>query len=464
MLDHGSDHVQAIEPVRQRSRRPEIDHLAWRELAEDPGDGDRSVDLSDTSDEYRKLAHVKVRGLLLKSNHEQGPVVGDGSMEPHTDNVARGQEESVTDRDAAVVRGVRLWRTIGVVALLLVLVAAAAIVGGVIGRATASGPSLVVMPGPVVQESPAAESIPANGVSDSGTLVVADKATRPPAVFTASTTLSDELATASGYRLSRTGLDGETVAQGLAEVFGASGVPTRANGGWTVGTDGTSPTLTVRDDAAMSWTFTDPVATAAAADGVSVSQGRAKETATAILEGIGVDVKSIDWQVSRYDDRVAVTATQLLGGDRTSMSWQVNFGQADAVVSASGFAAEFIEVPGYDIIGAATDVRRAALPTWSAIGPTPVVDSTPTASTPRPTTPAAVGPSGRPALQVDVASIVIVDATLGLGQFWQPDGTLLVLPAYRLTGSDGSLWTLIAVSGDYVKFVKAASVASATIP
>ena len=38
-------------------------------------------------------------------------------------------------------------------------------------------------------------------------------------------------------------------------------------------------------------------------------------------------------------------------------------------------------------------------------------------------------------------------------QFRQPDGALLVLPAYELTGDDGSRWTLIAVTGDYVDFV-----------
>ena len=63
------------------------------------------------------------------------------------------------------------------------------------------------------------------------------------------------------------------------------------------------------------------------------------------------------------------------------------------------------------------------------------------------------GEGGRPTLQVPVSGIVVTEAALGLAQFRHPDGALLVLPAYELTGDDGSRWTLIAVTGDYVDFV-----------
>ncbi|MDI1288620.1 MAG: hypothetical protein PSX37_01545, partial [bacterium] len=204
----------------------------------------------------------------------------------------------------------------------------------------------------------------------------------------------------------------------------------------------------------LSWTFTDPAATEEAQGGVSISPRRAKDVASALLADVGVDLESVDWQSNRFDDNLSVTATEIVGGLRSSLFWQVNFGQNDAVVSASGFAAEFVEVPGYAVVGAATAVRRAGLPTWSLLGPTPVVStSTATAATTSDLPLEKAGPEDRPALQVGVSSIVVVDATLGLAQFWQPDGGLLVLPAYQLVGDDGTLWTVIAVTGDYVDFV-----------
>lgn len=363
----------------------------------------------------------------------------------------------MTDRQAIVspTRPIRRWRTIGLVAALILALAGCLGGGVIIGRATALGPRLVVVPGPIVQESPAQDAIDSGGSVDSARLTINGVATTPSAVFTGAPDLDDVSGTASGFRLSRSGLDGASVAHGLATVFGINDAPVRTRTGWTAGADHSQPSVSVVDDAAMSWSFTDPGATRAAQGGVAVTPLRARQAAEALLAGVGVDLKSVAWGMSRYDDHLAITAGQLLDGKRTSMSWEVNFGQDDSVVSASGFAAEFVEVPGYEVIGAATAVRRAGLPTWSLVGPTPVVDADAAAVLPTSVAAAtnAVGPDGRPALQVDVASIVIVDAVLGLAQFWDSDGTLLVLPSYRLTGDDGSRWTLLAVTGDYVDFV-----------
>jgi hypothetical protein len=52
-----------------------------------------------------------------------------------------------------------------------------------------------------------------------------------------------------------------------------------------------------------------------------------------------------------------------------------------------------------------------------------------------------------------MSEILVTQAELGLGQFWQPDGDLLILPAYQLTGDDGTRWSLIAITGDDVHFI-----------
>ncbi len=360
----------------------------------------------------------------------------------------------MADGEAAAVRSRFGWRRAGLAASVVLLVAAVGIGGLLIGRATAPGPDILVLSGPVVQEPAGVDPLSTGGLVDPDRLIVDGVAVAAPAVFTAAADLDDTPTTASGFRLTRSGLDGAEVARGLATVLGVAGEVVRTDEGWSVGgEDPVSPSLTVSDDPQLSWSFIDPEATAVAQGGVFVTPGRAKDISTALLAEIGVDLASVDWQSSRFADHLALTATQLVDGFRTSLSWQINFGQNDAVVSASGFAAEFVEVPGYPVIGAATAVRRAGLPTWSMIGPTPVVVSDITAPGVRSPAVETAGPDGRPALQVEVSSILVVDAALGLAQFWQPDGGLLALPAYQLVGDDGTLWTLIAVTGDYVDFV-----------
>jgi hypothetical protein len=147
-----------------------------------------------------------------------------------------------------------------------------------------------------------------------------------------------------------------------------------------------------------------------------------------------------------------VTAWQLVAGSRTQLSWTIGFDPAGAIVQASGFSAGFEEVPAYPVVGAATAVTRSALPGWSAIGPT-LIRAPEASDVPSPS----ASPSGSapdlPSLTVPVSDVVISGAELGLAQYWQSDGTLLVLPAYVLTGEDGSTWSLLAVGDDYVRFV-----------
>ena len=52
-----------------------------------------------------------------------------------------------------------------------------------------------------------------------------------------------------------------------------------------------------------------------------------------------------------------------------------------------------------------------------------------------------------------VTEVTVTEAVLGLAQYWQPDGGMLMLPSYTLTGEDGSRWSLLAVDEPYVQFV-----------
>ena len=338
-------------------------------------------------------------------------------------------------------RGRRAARIIGAVLVILAVAAGAFL----LGRTTAPGPAVVVVSGGASEEiPPVAERLP---------LIVPGATAAPSAIFSAAEGLSNVPGTATGYRLTTGGLDGAQVAASLAAALGVPGEVREYNDGWIVGGD-PGPTLQVADDAYLSWTLTG--SSDEAADAAPLEPARAREIAADLLGGIGVAADDVDWQVERFDDRVVVTAWQLVDDARTGLAWTVGLDGTGVLVSASGMAAGLEAVPGYPVIGAATAVRRSAVPAWSSLAPRPVDAPGPPESVPSPTTATTApgaGPQGRPALSVPISAISVTDAELTLAQYRQPDGSVLLLPSYLLTGADGSRWTLLAVNADYVEFV-----------
>ena len=70
---------------------------------------------------------------------------------------------------------------------------------------------------------------------------------------------------------------------------------------------------------------------------------------------------------------------------------------------------------------------------------------------------AADGAAGRrrapgAALSWPVNQVEIVDARLGLASQWQPDGSVLVVPAYEFTDAGGGTWSVIAVADSMLDF------------
>ena len=341
----------------------------------------------------------------------------------------------------------RWWRTTLIVIGSVLVLAAVAVVGVVVGRETAPGPDIVVTALPVLEESPAAEPLP---VATLPSLTVSTSVQPSwPALLTAVDGLDDTTTTASGYRLVNAGISPGQVAGVLGPVFGIEGIPVAEGASWTTGAlDG--PHLVVADDSLVTWTFEDPSASARPAVGAPLSAERAIELAAALLGSIGVDTASVDWQVDRFADLTSVTAWQLVAGARTRLSWEVGFGPSGAIVRAAGFSAGLEEVPDYPVVGARSAVERSGQPGWSAIGPTLISAGGPVAS---PASPSASARPDRPVISVAVTEVSVTEADLALAQYGQPDGSVLFLPAYVLTGADGSRWSLLAVDEPYVEFV-----------
>lgn len=348
------------------------------------------------------------------------------------------------------------WKLPMAVVGITLAVCGAAVVGVLYGRASAPGPNIVVTSEPVVEESAAVEPMPVGTPPPSpgpaaGAGTASGTAAPPPVILTAAPGLVDTATVANGYRLVNAGISGAQVAGVLGSALGVVGTPVAEDGAWVVGTSG-GPMLRVVDDPLFTWTFEDAGALAAPAFGEQLEPARAIELTSALLGTIGVDVASVDWQVDRYAGRTAVTAWQVVGGQRTQLGWQVAFDPIGTVVQASGFSAGLEEVPGYPVVGAATAVKRSGTLPWTIVGASPAgpADAAEPAASPSASPPATLD---RPGVSVPVSEVTVTDATLGLAQYWQPDGGMLMLPSYTLTGDDGSRWSLLALDEPYVQFV-----------
>ena len=68
-----------------------------------------------------------------------------------------------------------------------------------------------------------------------------------------------------------------------------------------------------------------------------------------------------------------------------------------------------------------------------------------------PTEPPAAPKPGT-SLSWPVNDVEIVSARLGLSSQWQPDGSVLVVPAYEFTDAAGGTWSVIAVAESMLDF------------
>ncbi len=427
-----------------------------------------------------------------------------GAPEPDREAIAARAQ----DRSAIVpLRRRRTAITVGAVAAGVALLAGTGLAGVALGRMTA----------PDVVAAPAAEdSLPVVGGASPPIPVVAGQGpgSRPtpmsgPGAETAMTDqamiypgfgvsmvpgdgLPDDPATAPGYRLDGTTVDQRALARQLASALDVSGSPVKQDYGWTVGaTDGSGPSIWVGDDATVSWSFSDPtrdpwscgaVPEPAPADGGAgsapggrpescdptlepIAERDAVRLARKVLASLGVSDKPVDgidveWESGSDDYTTWVTAWQRVEGQRTQMSWGFTFA-GDSIAWANGFAAGLEQVTPYPVVGARTAVLRSSDPRYTAFGPTPLdggiaVPMAASADTPVSSDESPRAPQSSPRLvQVWWDPVVATGAELSLAQYWQPDGTLLILPAYRVTTADDrGTWAIIAVSGAAVDFVK----------
>jgi hypothetical protein len=443
----------------------------------------------------------------------QGADPAQGAPEPDLGAI---RARAVDHSNVVPMRRRRTAIAVGAVAAGVVLLAGTALAGVAVGRVTA--PAGEIVAAPVAEESlpvvgaasPPIPIIPGQSAGapapmgspmtmSAGTeTAVADKAMIYPgygASMLPGPDLTDEPGTAPGYRLDAEGIELEALARQLGAAFGIPGEPTKQDYGWMIGSiDGTGPSIWVGEDATVSWSYSDPTINPwdcgaiaqpepAPADGEAssgsnpgapesckpavapISERDAVRQARKILSTLGVTEGAVDgidveWESGADDYTTWVTAWQRVDGQRTQLSWSFTFAGED-VAWANGFAAGLEQVPSYPIVGARTAVIRTSDPRFTAFGPTPLdfggvvpmagAGNDATVSSDE----APSVPQGDPRrVQVWWDPMLATGAELSLAQYWQPDGTLLILPAYRVTTADDrGTWAVIAVAQTAVEFV-----------
>ena len=152
----------------------------------------------------------------------------------------------------------------------------------------------------------------------------------------------------------------------------------------------------------------------------------------------------------------SVQAWPVVDGQRLDLAWSMEV-LGTGSYSASGTLAPIVSLGDYEIVSEQEAFERLSDPRFGAqmtAMPFAVAErdaaSTTDAYTP-PTEPPAT-PADGTSISWPVNEVEIVDARLGLASQWQPDGSVLVVPAYEFTDTDGATWSIIAVADSKLDF------------
>jgi len=303
--------------------------------------------------------------------------------------------------------------------------------------------------------------------------------------------------TALGYGYdARSGSNFETVSA-LAVALGVEGTPELKDGSWVVGPqDGSSASLTVGLDGTLSFSYydprLDPWACPATGDGSSGSEGgdavdpatdptiepgvvepceptgTAPSEATAIdalrsiITATGRDADAFEYSSQTWEGSVTRTAQALpvIDGQRLDQGWSAEVSEK-GLLSAYGALADLVPLGDYEIVSEQEAFERLSDPRFGAqMTALPIayredaVSDTATEWVP-PTEPPATPTSGA-SVSWPVNQVEIVSARLGLASQWQPDGSVLVVPAYEFTDAGGGTWSVIAVADSKLDFTSTA--------
>ena len=186
---------------------------------------------------------------------------------------------------------------------------------------------------------------------------------------------------------------------------------------------------------------------------------------------------NVQWssQANTYSGSVEVTAVPLLDGVKVSLgsstAWHYSINSDAKVNSAFGSFAMPVAMSSLPILGARSAAERVNSKQWSAFGPfsiggfpVEIMNSTggrvakpQSGTTSSPNFPVPVQPRvphvpGR--INISVDRIAVTNPTSTLIEFWNPDGTLMLLPGYQYSADGHRTFAVISVSDARVTFTQ----------
>lgn len=280
--------------------------------------------------------------------------------------------------------------------------------------------------------------------------------------------LSTEAGSAAAYAYdARAASNAETVGA-LAAALGVSGTPELQDGGWVVGPqDGTAASLWVGLDGTLSFSYWDPQrnpwqcapdAGACEPSGSAPGEAAAVDALRSLISATGRDAGGfeLEAQTSEGSPTTSAQAWRVIDGQRTDQAWYLELAE-DGIVNASGSLADVVRLGDYPIVSEQEAFERLSDPRFGAqVTAMPfaaresAVADAPTEYV-APTEPPAT-PTDGTALSWPVNDVELVEARLGLATHWQPDGSVLLVPAYEFTDAAGGTWSVIAVSDAKLDF------------
>lgn len=284
-------------------------------------------------------------------------------------------------------------------------------------------------------------------------------------VFTASG-LSGDSSTAQAWGFDPAASFSAETASRLAEVLGVSGEPVLNYGSWVVGSlDWTAASLSLSSDGQTTFYFSNP-AIDPWAENSTITGTTADEAIAAlatVMTEMGIDPAGYTITADTQDPK----ATSVVAAPRNTVegngTWYAGV-TTDGLYSINGAVSPLVDLGSFDVVSPQAAVERLSDERFGASQsfgayPTddmgiargaetmPLVQDDPAAV---PALPPAPAPGS--AIAWPVTSVTITEATLGTGTYYQPDGSVVLLPTYTLTGADGSSWTVLAVADAHLNF------------
>lgn len=328
-------------------------------------------------------------------------------------------------------------------------------------------------------------------------------------VFTASG-LSDAGGSASAWGFDPTAAFNAEAIAAAAQALDVPGEPRLVDGMWVVGpNDGSAATVTLYPDGTTSLSYWDPtkdvwrcpVAPEPMDDGDTgggvdpcterdLGPAPVGEAAIAmlrdVLAALGMDPADFEFEASEEGDSGYgwASAYQVVAGQRSGVVWSASFTGA-GIQGLYGSTAPLVALGDYQVVSPVRAVARLGDPRFGAAfgGVMPLLEGVAEADlgidVPEGDVP--VGTAGEAAARdaeaetSDVAEppwsaeppeapaagtrvnwpvtdVTIVEARLGLALHTQRDGSTLLVPTYELTGSEGGVWSVIAVVDEQLDF------------